>query len=227
MIAAHRFDSREAASTAAAQCMAGLLKDKLQNADNAMFVVSGGTTPGQCFTALSRMPLDWNNICVAMSDERWVPNDHADSNERLIQDTLLTNAASEASVLPVYKAGVSAEERCDELQSYLPDGGFACSLVGMGGDGHFASLFPDADSLVEGLAPGNESFYMPVHTAASPHPRISMTLAALLQSEQILLLFFGDDKYAVYEQARAGDNEFPVAHLLQQDKVDINVYWAR
>jgi len=226
VIEEHHFDTREGASIAAARCMGGLLQDRLESADNAMFVVSGGTTPGKCFEALSRMALNWRNICVALSDERWVPNNHEDSNERLIQSTLLTNAASEASVLPVYKEGVSAEERCDELQGFLPDGGFACSLVGMGGDGHFASLFPDADGLGEGLAQGNESFYMPVRTAASPHPRMSMTLAALLRSEQILLLFFGDDKYAVYERAKAGEIEFPVAHLLQQDVVDIDVYWA-
>ncbi|MCH9696278.1 MAG: 6-phosphogluconolactonase [Gammaproteobacteria bacterium] len=226
MVVEQRFESREAASIAAAECMSGLIRGKLDDTGVAMFVVSGGSTPAQCFAALSRMPLDWGSTSVALSDERWVPNDHADSNERLIRDTLLTNAASEASVLPVYRDGISAEKRCDDLQQCRPKSGFACSLVGMGSDGHFASLFPDAGGLAEGLSQGTEKFYMPVTTAASPHPRISMTLAALLQSELLLLLFFGEDKYAVYERAKTGDKEFPVAHLLQQDTVDINVYWA-
>jgi len=226
VITEHHFDSRETASIAAATCIAGLLKDKLAIVENTMLVVSGGTTPGQCFSALSGVSLDWRKICVALSDERWVANDHEDSNERLIRETLLTNAAGDASVLPVFRAGLSAEERCDELQSYRPNDGFACALVGMGGDGHFASLFPDADDLEAGLALDNTQLYIPIHTAASPHPRISMTLAALLRSERILLLFFGDDKYEVYEQAKAGSTELPVSHLLRQDIADVNVYWA-
>ena len=99
-------------------------------------------------------------------------------------------------------------------------------MVGMGTDGHFASLFPDADSLQVGLDPDSKRFYLPIRTTASPHPRMSMTLSALLKSDEIVLLIFGKDKLAVYEQAEAGDKTYPVAALIAQRDVPVSLYWA-
>jgi 6-phosphogluconolactonase len=99
-------------------------------------------------------------------------------------------------------------------------------MVGMGTDGHFASLFPDADGLEEGLNLDNPRFYMPVQTAASPHPRITMTLSALLQSDEILLFFFGEEKLAVYENAHTVDKTYPITALLEQSDTPVSLYWA-
>lgn len=221
-----RFDSREAASVAAAARIAGRIDAQLQRNSQAHFVVSGGTTPAQCFSCLSEYKLPWEKVGVSLSDERWVPRDHEDSNERMIRESLLVNKAKAAKLLPVYQKDMSADERCDSLQSHFPKNGFACTLVGMGGDGHFASLFPDADCLDAGLSLDNLRYYMPVRTSASPHPRISMTLHALLQSDEILLLFFGEDKLAVYEQAMSGDRSLPITTLLEQNAPQISPYWA-
>ena len=170
MLTEHKFESRDAASAAIAARMAGLVDARLVRDGEANFVVGGGTTPGACFEYLSGYDLDWDKIQVALSDERWVPNDHDDSNERLVRSTLLKDAASAGRILSVYDASLSVDERCDALQSQKPETGFACSMVGMGTDGHFASLFPDADCLEAGLQLDNARFYMPVRTAASPHP---------------------------------------------------------
>ena len=220
------FDTRDAASEAVAARIAELLSARINRNDKATFVVSGGTTPAKCFDYLSNYPLDWEKVQVVLSDERWVPRDHEDSNERLVRETLLKAEAGSASVLSIYQDEFSVDERCDSLQPQLPKSGFACSMVGMGVDGHFASLFPDADSLEAGLNADNKRFYIPVRTTASPHPRISMTLGALLQSTEILLLIFGADKFGVYEKAKAGDGAYPIAALLQQQTVPVNVYWA-
>lgn len=220
------FDTRDAASAAVAARIAGLVSAQLDRSDKATFVVSGGTTPAKCFDYLSEYSLGWDKVQVALSDERWVPRDHEDSNERLVRETLLKAEAGSASVLSIYQDDLSVDERCDSLQPQLPESGFACSMVGMGVDGHFASLFPDADSLEVGLNTENKRFYIPVRTTASPHPRISMTLGALLRSTEILLLIFGTDKLGVYEKAKAGDSTYPIAALLQQQTVPVNVYWA-
>ncbi len=222
----HRFESRDEASTAAASRIAELLKYRLKHQDHASFVISGGSSPLECFRALSETPLDWDRVDILLSDERWVPPDHADSNEKLAREALLVDKASEAQLQPVYAAGVSAEQRCDDLQDPLPMLPFSCALIGMGTDGHFASLFPDADNLESGLDVESARLYIPVATAASPHPRVSMTLAGISRSDEIVLLFFGEEKLAIYEQARADANGFPVSKLLRQKRAPVRVFWA-
>ena len=220
------FDTRDAASAAVAERIAGFVSAQVERDNEATFVVSGGTTPAKCFDYLSTYSLAWDKVQVALSDERWVPCDHEDSNERLVRETLLKAEAGAASMLSIYQDDLSVDERCDSLQSQFPASGFACSMVGMGADGHFASLFPGADSLEAGLKTDNKRFYIPVRTTASPHPRISMTLGALLQSAGILVLIFGAEKFGIYEKAQAGDRTYPIAALLQQQIVPVNVYWA-
>ena len=226
MLTEYKFDSRDAASAAVAARMAGLVGAQLGRDAAAHFVVGGGTTPQRCFDYLSEYELDWDKIQVALSDERWVPNDHDDSNERLVRDSMLKDAASAGHILSVYQAGVSVDERAEELQTRKPENGFACSMVGMGSDGHFASLFPDADCLSEGLQLDNARFYLPVRTSASPHPRISMTLSALLASDEVLLFFFGEEKLAVYDNAHTVDRTYPITALLEQQQTPVSLYWA-
>ncbi len=226
MLTEQLFESREDASAAAAEHIADCLKKALSEADRTSVVLSGGTTPVQCFDLLSRKQLDWNRVQLAMTDERWVPSDHPDSNEKLLRDSLQRNRAAGASVLSIYQGDLSVDERCDSLQKQLPKDNFACGLLGMGADGHFASLFPDGDNLRIGLDRKSTRFYLPVRTAASPHPRVSMTLAALLKSDEILILIFGNEKRAVFERARAGDQSLPIAALLEQNDVPLTLYWA-
>ena len=222
----HYFETRQEASTAAAKRIAELLKKRLDNNDEASLVVSGGTSPGQCFAALAGTDLEWQRVQVALSDERWVSPEHDDSNEKLVRESLLVDAASAATLLPVYAEGVSPEERCDELQDPLPVLPFACSLIGIGADGHFASLFPDADNLDQAMDVEAARLYMPVVTAASPYVRISMTLAAISRSDEVVLLFFGDDKLAVYKKAKAMSNGYPLSRLLRQKRAPVRLFWA-
>ena len=220
------FETRLEASEAAAERIAELLAHRLDNQNKASIVVSGGTTPGPCLSALSKTALDWPRVQVVLSDERWVPADHADSNEKLVRETLLVDEASAANLLPVFDDDVSPEQRCDALQDPLPVLPFACSLIGMGTDGHFASLFPDAEQLEHGLDVESGRLYIPVTTAASPHPRISMTLAGISRSDEIVLLFFGEEKLAVYRHALESSNGFPVSRLLRQKRAPVSVFWA-
>lgn len=221
-----RFDARDAASAAAAARIAELLEYRLEHQPRASLVVSGGTSPLDCFRALAGTPLDWGRVEVSLSDERWVPPDHEDSNEKLARETLLVGAASAAELKPVYAEGMTPERRCEDLQDPLPVLPFSCSLIGMGADGHFASLFPDADNLDLGLDVECGRLYVPVATEASPHPRVSMTLAGISRSDEIVLLFFGEEKLAVYEQAREDANGFPVSKLLRQKRAPVRVFWA-
>ena len=157
-----------------------------------------------------------------------MPSDHPDSNEKLVRETLLTGEALSANLLTVYEPGVTIEERCSALNDEIRQAPFpfACALLGMGEDGHFASLFPDAGNLDEGLDVDSKELCIPVHTAASPHPRVSLTLSALSRSDEILLLMFGDSKREVYEATKQAANGYPVSHLLRQKRAPVHVYWA-
>jgi 6-phosphogluconolactonase len=207
------FDSREAAAIAAAERIAAALARRLDAQGEASLVVSGGTSPAGVFAELARTPLAWPDVHVILSDER---------------ETLLAGHAQDASLLTVYRPGVTVEERCHELNDELRQAPFpfACALLGMGEDGHFASLFPDAQNLEEGLDVDSSELCIPVSTAASPHPRVSLTLSALSRSDEILLLMFGDRKRAVYEATKQAANGYPVSHLLRQKRAPVYVYWA-
>ncbi len=220
------YETRLEASTAAADHIAELLAKRLDHNGNASIVVSGGTSPRQCMAALANAPLDWQRVQVALSDERWVPPDHDDSNEKLVREALLTGPAAAATLLPVYAEGVSPEERCEQLQDPLPVLPFSCSLIGIGTDGHFASLFPDAEQLELGLDVECGRLYIPVTTAASPHPRISMTLAGISRSDEVALLFFGEEKLEIYEEAKVSSNGYPLSRLLRQKRAPVRLFWA-
>jgi 6-phosphogluconolactonase len=224
----HFFEDREDASAAAAERIVDALARRLDAQGEASVVVSGGTSPAGVFEVLARTSLAWPDVHVVLSDERWVPPDHEDSNEKLVRETLLAGEARDASLLPVYKQGVAIEERCSEINEELLHAPFpfASALLGMGEDGHFASLFPDADNLREGLDVDSRQLCIPVQTAASPHPRVSLTLSALSRSDEIVLLIFGDAKRDVYEAARTSTNGTPVSHLLRQKRAPVYVYWA-
>ena len=222
------FDSQEEASLAAAARIRDALSRRLEYQSEASLVVSGGSTPARCFAALADTELDWANVHVLLSDERWVSPDDDASNERLVRSTLLQRHAAAARLMPMFDGGAQPAARREDLEAEirtLPFP-FACTLLGMGEDGHFASLFPDAGALQHGLDPESSDLCVVVETAASPYVRLSLTLAALSRSDEIVLLMFGEAKREVYERAKTLKNSLPVAHLLKQKRAPVHVYWA-
>jgi len=211
----HLFETREEASLAAAKHIIAALTGRLDGQSKASLVVTGGSSPKLCYAALARIELEWNRVQLLLSDERWVPPTHADSNERMLRETLLTNCATEADLISLYDDSATVAERCVELNAAVNKLSFpfAISLLGMGGDGHIASLFPDSDNLETGLQ-------------VDSTPRISMTMAALSRSDEIVLLFFGDAKREIYEKAKASSTAYPVSALLFQNRAPVHVFWA-
>jgi 6-phosphogluconolactonase len=224
----HYYASREEASVAAAEQIAAALRTQLNAQDDAALIVTGGSSPARCYSELSDTELEWSHVHVLLSDERWVPASDDNSNEKLVRETLLINDAAEADLVPIYSADTTAVKRCLKLNELLPAMPlpFACALLGMGEDGHVASLFPDAENLLAGLDENSSDWCIPVSTAASPHPRVSLTMNALLSSEQIVLLIFGESKRDVYERAKSTPDAFPVSTLLSQDRTPVHVFWA-
>jgi len=224
----HFFGSRDEASLAAAEHIRGVLQGRLDKQAEATLVVSGGTTPQRCLEELANSGIDWQRVHIQLSDERWVPAEDDDSNQRFVQETLLQGPAGAATLHGVYQEGADIADRCEQLEKTIRElpFPFACSLIGMGEDGHFASLFPDADNLKLGLDVDYPGLCLPVNTAASLHSRVSLTLAAISRSDEIVLLIFGDAKRDVYESAKLKSNGYPVSSLLLQKRAPVHVFWA-
>ena len=174
------FITRSEATSAAAGLLVSLVGDVLDQNPNAeaSLVVSGGSTPGPCFDLMSATGLDWHRVTVVPSDERWVPPDHPDSNERLIRKRLLTDRAINGKFFPLFRAGVDASQAPVLIDKEIAGvtQPFSAVLLGMGEDGHFASLFPDFDGLQKALDPHEVTSSTVLQTAGSPHLRISLTL---------------------------------------------------
>jgi len=224
----HEYDSRADAAIAAGKRIINALHRRLETHDSAAVVVSGGTTPAPVYDYMAHKELEWHRVHVLLSDERWVPADHSDSNEKMLRDALEKSRASYAQITSYFDADSSLDDRCGELENEL-EGlplPFTSVLLGMGDDGHFASLFPDDGNLKAALDLQSSRGFVPVDTGSSPYQRISMTLAALLRCDEILLLVSGAEKRAVLEQAADPGCELPIAYLLRQMRTPVDIFWA-
>jgi 6-phosphogluconolactonase len=184
--------------------------------------------PRPLFTTLRLLPVPWYLVTIVPSDEGWVPVDDDDSNEGIIRRDLLAGEPGFANVVSLYRHNRAAPDSLPELHASLREvrRPFDEVVLGMGDDGHMASLFPESPDLHLCLHSDAECV---VHAAPrSRHPRVSLTVRSLLDAREVNLLFFGERKRAVYEDClRPGPVEqYPVRALVQQDRVPVNVYWA-
>lgn len=196
----------------------------------ASLVVSGGSTPVPLFESLSKAELDWEKTFITLADERWVEPTERDSNERLVREHLLKNQASVARFVGLKTDAANAtegEEECAHRLAGVPTP-FDVLILGMGNDGHTASLFPRASGLPAALDMNSGKTCMAIAPPAVPHARMTLTLPTMLKSRQIILHITGSEKRAVYEKAIAGSptEEMPIRAFLQQNTVPVTVWWA-
>jgi len=207
-----------------------LLSMAIEQHGSASLVVSGGRTPKDFFHLLSQELLDWSKVTVTLADERWVDADHKDSNEKLVQENLLINEAYVARFVALKNSATSAQAGETSIDQDLSAiGRFTLVILGMGDDGHTASLFPGSEALNMGLDMESGRQCLAVQPLDAPHERMSMTLPRLLDSEQIIVHIRGENKSKVLAMADAGDDRFelPIRAVLQQTKTPVSVYWAK
>lgn len=215
---------------AIAVAVSSALRRALQQHGSARLLVSGGTTPAPVFEALSLAPLEWENIDIALVDERWQPPDDADSNAHLVREHLLRNQAEHARFQPLTRPGSSIEQAVSDANQHSHRTADVV-LLGMGNDGHTASLFPNMHRLDAALASPNA--YVAVDASACPGAgpwprRISLTPAGLMPAKHRLLLIRGEEKRAVFQSALEGTDahEMPVRIAFTTPGADLHVYWC-
>lgn len=216
------YPDREMLAIDLANVLAGDLENCLLVHPSASFVVPGGTTPGPIFDGLCAADIEWDRVHVMLSDERWVPEDHARSNAGLLRERLFVDRAAAAQFVPFHVPGETpasaAPALSEKLAAEMP---ISLLLLGMGADMHTASLFPGADGLAEMLA-DDAPLIVPV-SVEGQEPRISFSGPALAGAMAKHLVIFGAEKRAALERARSLDpQEAPIAAVLD----DLTVHWA-
>ena len=182
------------------------LSSSINKYQNASIAVPGGTSPIKIFNELSKQKLDWSKVQITLVDDRLVDPDNDHSNQKLINDYLLKNDAKKSKFIPLNKNLIK-----DDNFKFPLD----ICLLGIGNDGHFASLFPNMINNTNMLDPKSKSSIDEVKANGNPFiPRISMNLPLILSSNLIILLIKGKLKQEVLREAYNNKN-IPLYYLLK------------
>lgn len=207
------------------------LKQAIGQKGHASIAVSGGKTPIPLFTLLSQQELNWNRVFVTLVDDRWVDDTNEASNEKLVMTYLLQNKAKFANFVGLKNSCDNpfdgAEETDKTLTTKIPMP-LDVLILGMGDDGHTASLFPGAANLMTGLDMNSGRKVIGMTPLTAPFDRITLTLPTILDSKNIYLHLIGQSKMDVLEQAEKGNNvdEMPIRAILHQEKVNVIGFWS-
>jgi 6-phosphogluconolactonase len=228
----HEFSDREQFNKAIVQRLADTLQSASLTQKQILFGVSGGSTPMPVYEALAQKELAWNRIKILLVDERWVPITHSDSNEKNIRHAFSANTLAEKNIIGLWSDKPelqTAANVADQKLAFLNDV-LDVVVLGMGEDGHFASLFPTADNFDAAISKKGSRFIlaispMPDH---APHQRLSMSLAYIQRAKRIILAITGEKKRLVLQQAIAeGDlNKLPIAALFKANSPAVEIYWS-
>ncbi|MBL8555214.1 MAG: 6-phosphogluconolactonase [Phenylobacterium sp.] len=211
------YPTPQALAEAAAHAVEARLVAGLRTHGRAGLVGTGGRSPGVVYDRLRDAALDWSRVVVTLSDERCVDPDDPASNVRLLRERLLSGPARRAHVLPLWPAAEPAA-----LAAIQP---FDAVMLGMGEDGHIASLIPGDPGLADALTTADLLHSVPAGLGKPPVARITLTLSALTNARAVFLLIAGEAKREVVRRAQAGA-DLPVARLISQSRTPLRIFWT-
>ncbi len=222
------FPDAEALTRALAEEISSRLRAAVAERGVALLAVSGGRSPVPLFQLLSQADLPWSAITITLVDERWVPVNDEASNERLVRNHLMVERAAAARFVPMKYSTATPEEGAATCHAALARLSlpFDVVLLGMGEDGHTASLFPHAHGLTEALDTTRQALCVAIQPPTAPHPRMSLTLRALQSSRWLVLPLQGETKLRTYRKALEPGpvEEMPVRAILRQRVVPIELW---
>ena len=221
----HSFHEPAALDTALAAALAVRLQEGLEMNGTAALAVSGGRTPAGFFRALSQADLDWGRISVTLVDERCVGTDSPHSNTASVQNNLLINRAAKARFIPLHvpeEAFATTLARLRELPSV-----FDAVVLGMGEDGHTASIFPDSPQREAALHDASGTPALQVTGKAPVAQRVTLSAARILATRALYLHITGHTKWQVLGKAlERRAPALPVSYFLHAEGIESHVFWA-
>ncbi|WP_324809061.1 6-phosphogluconolactonase [Sphingomonas sp. LY29] len=223
------YDSAEEMADAVAGDIGFIVESAIDARNSALLALPGGKTPLPVYSRLAAADLPWKRVTIIPGDERLVPMDNELSNVRALAKAFLPSGAR---VVPItadiadYKlAGNSADARLQDLP-WPPD----LVWLGMGKDGHTASIFagPDLDDALNAPKARRAVGVMPdPMPAEAPVARVTLTRAAILSARTILITVSGQDKRDLLEQAIADghSSKLPIGRVLAEAEQPIDIHW--
>jgi 6-phosphogluconolactonase len=187
--------------------VAGSFAELVADESPSAIALSGGETARLAYEKLARADLAWDCVEVFFGDERWVPVDDPDSNEYLVRQALLARVEPRA-VHSMRGAGDTPEAAADAYDVLLrTHGPLDLVHLGLGPDGHTASLFPGSPAL--GV---RDRLAVTTGDELHPHPRLTLTYPALEEARLVVFTVAGAGKRAAFSRVQAGD-DLPAAHV--------------
>lgn len=219
----HRYSNAEEQSSELAQQIAGALQQVLAHQPQATLAVSGGKSPIKLFEKLSHQQLPWERVTITLVDERFLPVNHPDSNENLVRQHLLINNAEVAHFIGLYS---DQDVLFSVNNANLHIKKIDVAILGMGEDGHTASIFPCCDELKMAvdtqLTPER---YIITNPKTANYQRIGLSLAGILEIKHIFIAINGDKKLPIIEEAAKAPNLlYPISFVLA-NRQDSQIYW--
>lgn len=228
-----KFQTRESMVAALSVKYISSLRRAIELREHASWAVSGGSTPQPLFETMSVADLPWSKIIIALVDERWVPTNHDRSNAAFVKRHLLKDNAAEAQFIPMRNdadaSSCSADFANEQYAKMsLP---FDRILLGMGGDGHTASLFPGADGLEEAMEADSDLICAAITAKRSDITgdeleRITLTAAEICRARTIDLMITGEDKMRVFKEAMVVESNYPIGRLMRMAPEKFEIYWS-
>lgn len=205
-----KFEHQNAIDHAAAELFVEAARNAVNEKGRFTVALTGGSSPVQLYKMLAKEPyssqVEWGRVFVFWGDERWVPLDDDRSNALMAYDTLLNHVPiSKQQVFPMWAEGAEPEEFADEYKNQLKrvlgeNGVFDLILLGMGDDGHTASLFPETAVLKEEKAWVKAYFLEPQQMY-----RITLTAPLINRAKEIVFLVHGENKAGALQEVLEGD----------------------
>lgn len=215
------FETRDALMQATALHIADAIRTAISERGQAVAALSGGTTPSPAYERLAAMAIDWTRVTFLVVDERFVPLNDDASNEALLRRALAPALVAGAKLLPLFSDGISLEEAAARADALYAGKAIDIALLGMGGDGHTASWFPD--TLGAALASANTVIAVNAPGAYGTPQRLTLTRAALTRARAIALLITGVEKRTLFEDRTRP--RLPVDALFELP-AQVETFWA-
>lgn len=230
MFTLNKYDNSQLLNKDLISHIVNALKQAIAEKGHASLAVSGGKTPIPLFTMLSEQDLEWNRIFITLVDDRWVDDTDDASNEKLVMTYLLQNKAKLANFVGLKNSCDNPFDGSQLTEKELTKVPMPLDVVilGMGEDGHTASLFPGAANLMAGLDMNSGRKVIGMTPLTAPLDRITLTLPTILDSKNIYLHLVGESKLDVLERAEKGDDidEMPIRAVIKQNIVNVIGFWA-